>query len=46
MLQQTWALLITFQNAESVAQLNMGHIISREPAGPGRRIFWLHPKIT
>jgi hypothetical protein len=46
MLQQTWALLINFKNTESVANLNTRYIISRKPAGPGFRIFWLNPKIA
>lgn len=35
MLQQTSAMLITFQYTQSVAQVNIRHIISREPAEPG-----------
>jgi hypothetical protein len=40
MLQQICALLINFQYNESVAQLNMRYIFSREPAKPAGLSPW------
>jgi hypothetical protein len=47
MLQQSWALLtniqcVCFQQTESVVQLNLRSIISREPAVPRFLILWFN----